>query len=325
MTHAPRTSAAPRAERGLTLVELLVSMTIGLVLMLAVISAYLGSSSAGSMTQAQGRMNEDAQAALAILSQHVRMAGYNPKQAMYATDTPRNPVFDASNWAIRGCDGKFTDVTTAATISALTCGATGGSSLAVRYEADANNTVRNTANAATDCLGQALTPITVPAGAANHVNAWNTATRSVQPTTATFTVAESRFYIGTTAASPSPSLYCKGNGGAAQALVENVEDMKITYGLAPSTSTTTLTVAGYLSSAGIAADAGLSALPDDMTRWSKVVSVRVCLVVRSDQTVAPDADSARYYDCGGTLVTPPDQRLRRAYSTTIVLRNRVAT
>jgi type IV pilus assembly protein PilW len=37
-----------------------------------------------------------------------------------------------------------------------------------------------------------------------------------------------------------------------------------------------------------------------------------------------DADSARYLKCDGTIETnPPDLRLRRSYSTTVVLRNRV--
>ena len=61
-------------------------------------------------------------------------------------------------------------------------------------------------------------------------------------------------------------------------------------------------------------------------RWAKVATVRVCLIVRSETPVAADTDSARYYDCTGTLVTtPPDLRLRRAYTTTIVLRNRIGS
>ncbi|MFL6694193.1 MAG: PilW family protein, partial [Ramlibacter sp.] len=222
MTDIARLPAPLPRQHGLTLVELLVSMTIGLVLMLAIISAYIGSAGASSMTQAQGRMNEDAQAALLILSQHVRMASYNPKQPNYAAsgpyvaatfpgfvDTARNPVYDASNWPIRGCDGTFTDITTAANVASLTCGGTGSDSLAVRYEADANNTVRNSTGQPTDCLGQLLPTST------GTVNAWNPVTSAVDSTTTLpFSVAESRFYIATTGS--SPNLYCKGNGGAAQ-------------------------------------------------------------------------------------------------------------
>ena len=62
----------------------------------------------------------------------------------------------------------------------------------------------------------------------------------------------------------------------------------------------------------------------DTARWAKVLTVRVCVIARSENQVVPDASSAQYLDCDGTLVTtPPDLRLRRAYSTTVVLRNRM--
>ena len=331
MTDTPRLPTTLPRQHGLTLVELLVSMTIGLVLMLAVISAYIGASGASAMTQAQGRMNEDAQAALLILSQHVRMASYNPKQPRYAVtgpyvpasfpgfvDTARNPVYDANDWPIRGCDGTFSNITSAANVASLACGTTGSDSLVVRYEADANNTVRNSTLQATDCLGQQLPTAT------GTVNLWNTATSTVVSATATFSVAESRFYIATSGS--SPNLYCKGNGGTTpQPLVENVEDMQITYGVAPSDATAALTVGGYLSASELESVVTAPAFANLQDRWSKVATVRICLVVRSEQALAPSADSARYNDCSGTTIAPTDLRLRRAYSTTIVLRNRVAT
>lgn len=305
--------------RGLTLVELLVSLAIGLVLMIAVVSAYLGSAGASRVAEAQGRMNEDAQAALSILSQQIRMAGNNPRQAGYASDTQRNPVFGTGTFAIRGCDSKFSDVTAAMT--ALTCAA--GSSpdaLAVMYEADQYNTVKSSTNAPTDCLGQAITATT------SSANVWSATTASVQPTSVTFTVADNRFYIGTSTAVTSPSLFCKGNGGATpQPLVENVEDMQIEYGVAPSTATSTLTVAGYLTATQVVSHADLASLATEAERWARVATVRVCLVVRSESPAAPDPDSAKYRNCSGVLTTAPDLRLRRAYSTTVVLRNRLGS
>jgi type IV pilus assembly protein PilW len=313
MTQAARMHPALRRERGLTLVELLISLVIGLVLMLAVIGAYLGSVSASGSTQSQSRMNEDAQAALTVLSQHIRMAANNPKQPNYVPASPRNPVFGATTWAVRGCDAKFADPTVAST-SLLTCGTSGADALAIAYEADRYNTVSAGANA-TDCLGQALPTVSAT------ISTWYTATSTINPTSVTFTVADNRFYVD------SGNLYCKGNGGATQALVENVEDMQITYGVAKSDAGATLTVAGYLSASDIInpADAGLLALPL-MDRWAKVATVRVCLIVRSEKPIAPSVESAQYFQCDGTLKTdPPDLRLRRAYTTTVVLRNRIAS
>jgi type IV pilus assembly protein PilW len=156
------------------------------------------------------------------------------------------------------------------------------------------------------------------------VQAWNGA--AVVATPVTYYVADNRFYVGTTAVVKSPSLYCKGNGGAnPQPLVENIEDLQFTYGTALATATTTLAVSGYLDAAGILTQVDLAALPDNPTRWSKVMTVRICVLVRSEQPIVSDASSAQYVKCDGSVeANPADLRLRRTYSTTVVLRNRIS-
>lgn len=327
-----RLSHRSRNAKGFSLIELMVSLTIGLVVAVAAISAYLGAAGASKMSDAQSRMNEDAQAALNILVQQLRMAGTNPVQANRADAFRHNPVyspygttsfttspgtFTLSSFIIRGCDGRFnndtTPNTTLDTLDPSTCASgtsTVADSIAINYEADRYNTVATSDGSATDCLGNTLNTITAtfPAGTA---------------TTATYAVADNRFYIGTSTAIVSPSLYCKGNGGSstAQPLVENIEDMQFTYGTMSTTATsTTDTVAGYLRADEITA---LTTTPaDDATRWGRVLSVRICVVVRSENPVVSDAASAKYLNCQGTLTSASDLRLRRAYSTTVVLRNR---
>lgn len=304
--------AGARASRmtGLSLIELMVSITIGLVITIAVVSSYIGSLGATRVSEAQVRMNEDGQAALTILAQTIRMAGNNPKQSGYASSAPRNEI--TTTFIIRGCSGTFGNITatTATNYADLTC-AGGGSphSIAVRYEADTYNTVPN-AGQATDCLGQALPVITGSA----LIGAPSVATN------VTYTVADNRFYIGTTTAVTSPGLFCVGNGSVSpQRLVENVEDLRFEYGTAP-IAATTLTVAGYRT-----ADEVDALSVDVADRWKKVLTVRICVLVRSEEAVAPDTGSAGYTQCDGTTnSTPPDLRLRKAYSTTVVLRNRQA-
>lgn len=316
---------APRpAMAGLSLIELLVSMAIGLVLMIAIVSSYLGASTSSRAAEAQSRMNEDAQAALALLAQQLRMTGNNPRRPNYGNANRRNPVFPPGSYTLRGCETAFANVAShSVTIDALNCaGGAGPDAIAVRYEADAANTVRDAAGRATDCLGQAL-----PETAFNNVIvAWDsTVPGTVTLPVVTTTVAETRFYVDTPAGAQHPSLYCKGNGGPLpQPLVENVEDLQFTYGVAPAAATSQLTVNGYLTEADIRgpADPALAALPLEQ-RWAKVSTVRICLIVRSENPVAPDASSAKYTDCAGNLVDAPDLRLRRAYSTTVVLRNRL--
>lgn len=340
-----------RQIQGFSLIELMVSLTIGLVIVVAAMSAYLGAAGAGKMSEAQSRMNEDAQAALSILTQQIRMAGNNPVQTNRVIDaTPslsssHNPVylptptyagftvapttFTLAAFSIRGCDGKFSNlISTSATLDTLDASScvSGTStlpadSIAINYEADQFNTLPTSAGKPTDCLGSGLTTVTATLPAFV-----GTSTPATPTTTAvSYSIAENRFFIGTSTAIVNPSLYCKGNGGgrtnAQQPLVENVEDMQFTYGTMNATTTsTTATVAGYLRADEVD---GLGTTPADAaTRWSKVLTVRICILVRSESQVVSDTASAKYYNCAGTLASPTDRYLRRAYSTTVVLRNR---
>lgn len=330
----PRRHLASRPALGFSLIELMVSLTIGLVIAIAAMSAYLGAASSSKLSEAQSRMNEDAQVALNILAQQIRMAGTNPVQPNRADAFRHNPVYDptyvggtvtayastttytvtvaASAFSIRGCDGTFTSITDTAAVPQLdsfsNCGtSTLPDSIAISYEADRYNTLPS-GNSPTDCVGSAI-PTTV-----------NATFTSGTSTTASFAVADNRFYIGSV--SSIPSLYCKGIGSGTQPLVENVEDMQFMYGTVSTTATsTTATVAGYLTAAEVAA---LTTTPaNNTTRWGKVLSVRICVVVRSENPVVSDAASGQYYKCDGNLdTTQTDLRLRRAYTTTVVLRNR---
>lgn len=340
MTHV-RPKNMSHAVRGFTLIELMISLVIGLVIVVAAMSAYLGAAGASKVTDAQSRMNEDAQAALNLLAHEIRMAGANPVQASRDAAFRRNPVYSTyplnattasggsatytttpgtytvSSFSIRGCDQTFSNVTatTATNIDALTCGGTSTlpDSIAVNYEADKYNTAALTSGTnGTDCLGNSAPTIsaTFSAGTA---------------TTATFWVADNRFYIGYIGniTTRPPTLYCKGNGNnSPQPLVENIEDLQFRYGtMSTTTTSTTATIAGYLTASEITA---LTTSPnDDPTRWGKVLTVSICVVVRSENPVAPDAASASYLKCDGTRDTSKtDLRLRRAYTTVVVVRNR---
>jgi type IV pilus assembly protein PilW len=322
-------SSLNQHQRGLSLVELMVSLTIGLILMVAVVTAYLGSAGASRMAEAQGRMNEDGQAALTILTQQLRMAGANPLQIGYTSSQPNsllasNPVYGAgtSYAAVRGCDGTFTDIKSATSTLSLTCA--GGSnaspdSIAVSYEADSNNTVKSASGAATDCLGQ-----TLPVPPFNGTTTVSDGTTTTVVAVPAYFVADNRFFVGTSSAIISPSLYCQGNGASnnPQPMVENIEDMQILYGTSSTPVGTTKTVAGYLTADQVVSDTATLGVMTLAQRWSRVAAVRVCVLVRSEQVVVSDLASASYLKCDGTLETnPPDRRLRRAYTTTVMLRN----
>ena len=315
-----------RDIRGLTLVELLVSLTLGLLIVVATLAGYLGLSEAGRMSEAQARMDEDGQAALAVLAAHVRMAGSNPDRPNRSPSTRRNPVYPSPfTFAVRGCDGTFANVTTAAAIQDLTCSpgsASSSDSISITYEADRYNTVTASPGAApTDCLGHPLSQLTATVDLVTAPGSPGTSTPI------SYHAAENRFYITSSGPETSPSLYCKGSGAGstARSIVENVENLQLTYGTVPpgATVTSAADIVGYLDASEVTSHPALALLLDDAARWEKVASVRICVVIRSVQPVAPSASSAQYLKCDGAIETsPPDLHLRRTYSTTVVLRNR---
>ncbi len=330
---SPRRPLASSPSMGFSLIELMVSLAIGLIIVVAAMSAYLGAASSSRMSDAQSRMNEDAQAALNVLVQQIRMAGTNPVQANRLDVYGHNPVYNPtyvggsvtayangtttysvssgpSAFSIRGCDGTFSNITNTFTVPNLNsftnCGtSTLPDSIAISYEADRYNTAPS-GNNPTDCVGSSLPTITAtfPVGAAS------------------FSVADNRFYIANS--SNIPSLMCKGISSGTQPLVENVEDMQLAYGTVSTTEVSnTATVAGYLTASEVIALAPTADTSGYSTAWGKVLSVRICIVVRSDRPVVSNAVSGGYYKCDGTLDTSKtDLRLRRAYFTTVVLRNR---
>lgn len=316
-------SARPQRALGFSLVELMIAITIGMAIIGAALTAFLSASTAGRASNAQSRMNEDAQAALDILSQQIRMAGNNPKQPGYTLAAPRNPI--TNTVSLRGCGSTFTNIkpvgpTPAATnVAALSCPAGASAhSIAVSYEADQYNTIPTAGGVPTDCIGKSLPAQTA---SVNQI----TSPTTTAPSNVTFYEADNRFYIDTSANITNTSLYCYGNGAGStpQPLVDNIEHLEFTYGTSPAASGDG-TIAGYLTASSIETDNTVVALATAAERWSRVVAVRICVVARSEQPVAPDAASAQYLKCDGTLETnPPDLRLRRAYYTVVSLRNRV--
>jgi type IV pilus assembly protein PilW len=293
---SPECSTRPsRRQQGFTLIELLISMALGIVVIGALIVMYVAGSSATRNAQAQGQMNEDAQMALGVISQQLKQAGYNPTRTAAGA---RNDLFQGG-WTLRACDTGFAD-NAAVNTASLVCNAAGANaSLAVVYEADLN-TGKNTAGGLPmDCIGNG---VAVTAGG--------------------YYVMQSRIYIANNA------LSCSGSGDLTQSqvLAENIEALKVLFAVTEGNVPNSKSVRGYLTATQIKApaDAGLAALTE-MERWEKVVAARVCVVVASENRVLSEVSSAdatpTFLDCDGASIDINDGKLRRAYRTTVLLRN----
>ena len=328
---APRRPAGRpmhRVGRGFTLLELLIAMTLGLVILAASLAVYTSSSRGSQISQVETQMNEDGVLALNIIQEQIKQAGY-AKQIIPAAGSTV-VMGNYAGVAVRGCDLGFVDA--GAAFDSLACNTTGTGSdaIAVRYEATTNNTVPTSAGLPTNCIG-------------NGINAINTSQVSPAPTPApaTYALADNRYMV--TAPTTYPSLSCRGNeaSGASNAiatsqpLIANVEDMQITYGVATKPTqelgnaydANFHQIISYLTATQIDSLATSGTLPnarDD--RWGRVLSVRVCLLMRSNQVVRDvPTGGFNYKDCSNVDGTSTDGYLRRTYTTTVLLRNRMVT
>lgn len=296
---------------GRTLIELMISITIGLVIVVAILAVYTSSSSTGRQSEAGTRMSEDAAIALGYMGNYIRMAGFSFPQVNALDNvstvngqTVKTAQTNFEKAGIRGCDNGFSNVTTATDASLLACNPTPtgvGGAIAIRFEGDTYNTSPSAGGAPTDCLNTGIA----------------TATPSDYDATLSYFKIDSRFYVSQNATSASPELNCRGNGGSAgtapQPIMQYVESMAFAYGIASDVSSRQIN--NYLTATQIDA---LGTVVDQ--NWLRVLSVRMCIVMRS-QVPEQNAGST-YIDCAGNAVASPGGFLRRAFTSVVTLRNR---
>lgn len=298
-----------RAQAGLSLIELMISITIGVFVLGAILAVYSSTSSASKQSESATRMSEDAAIALNFMASYIRSAGFSqPQINLPLYQVMNNGAMEKAkdtNFAragVRGCDDGFANPTVSATLS-LTCNTytgTGTAAIAVRFQGDASSTNPSGANP-TDCLNQAVTALTASdfAGAP------------------AYPMIEARFFVRTAANSGTPELFCAGNGNnfVAQPIMQYVESINFLYGISE-------TVGSGQVSQGYVNEQTIKALSGGIDQqWSRVISVKICLVMRSEM---PDqiAQRGTYINCAGTVTNSPDRFLRRSFSTVVTLRNR---
>ena len=300
MTRRPTSRRRPAAA-GFTLIEMMVALAIGLAVVGALIAAYLASFASGRHTDATVQITEDAALALNVMRQQVAQAGFSQPHGAGGGGL----VLHAFP-AIVGCAAaNFADLKVAI-LAPDNCkpgdpDAAASDSLEVAYEGSvlpgkASNGILGGSGGAQplDCLGNSF--------AKTHDDA----------TGDDYWLNDSKFYVA------DGSLYCHGPGNAAgAALVQNVEALQVTYGMA----------AAPAGSPG----AGQIIYYDRAPRpgsplWANVVSVNLCVQVRSASKVLDKNSTATlggWIDCRNAQRTAADGYIRRTFTTTIVLQNKL--
>lgn len=360
--------------RGLTLIELMISLTIGMVLIAAVGYAYLGGRAAYRQQEAMARMQEGARFAFETMTYDVRMAGFSGCR----TTTSVN-VLNGSNWYGNLFTQPLVGYEPGSMPAAISGSVVAGDALAVLRADNSHEyvvTSHNPASAqfqltanhdlkqgeilvATDC-NHSVTFQMTNVNNNNTINTVNHNTGSGTPGNCTKGFGETAlgsgvpdcssvngvpytfapgsrllrmsgniYYIGN---NPNgiPSLYrlrldaAGGNAATtAEELVEGVEDMQILYGVDTSNpatcSQTDGVVDAYVAASAVTATAPCATAADD---WKKVLSVRISLLMRSDDGIV-SAPQSYFYTNPLVATTATDHRLRKVFTTTIAVRNRL--
>ena len=298
-------------ERGFSLIELMISLAIGLLIMASVVTIYVNSSRTSRTSEIESQMNEDGLIALNLIQAQIRMAGYTNFEDM-ATAQKAN----FSGAGIRGCSAAafypnagaqelFSDISDSdcATASGF------GDGIIIRYEADLGNSFPTSGGLPSNCL-------------------MNSAYKTANSAGVDYYLAENRYYVSKSGTNP-PSLYCAAGTGAMtavpqmQPIFDNIEKMEFLYGVSATNQPDDTQIVAYLNAADV--DTAFASDTNVNDRWRRVISVKVCLLMRSAETMKDIAATATYRDCDGTSKTlsTPDGYMRRAFLTTATVRNRL--
>lgn len=316
-----------RVQQGLTLVELLVSITISLVVVLAATLMYQATRATQRTLDEAAAAHEAGAFALKVIGRDLMNAGFYPLVRTEAgaenllgsyLNITGQGAYDAG---LFGCNGANFDAATGACSGTASTNNSDavvvgyftndafGTNLGQRADCEGNDVAAATVNTTRVGSGGAGNPPLRPLFVANRYQL--SAPQNTTLNGRTVTVR---------------SLVCSGNGTNTPnftPLVSGIDDLQITYGAfvdpanpVPARFYTAAEIAGL----------GSFTTADGTTRgaWWRVVAVRVCVIGRTYQTstaITPGAAGVTYTDCNGASQTG-DQSLRKTYLQVFGIRNR---
>lgn len=391
-----------KGHRGVTLVELLVSLALGLAVLVGLSYVYVAARQSFRFQETSGRLQEDAVFALEMISRDLRMAGF---AGCRGVDMASGPIYfptltlSAVPTAIDGPNPLATvePTNTSVTVQPLTpynfvrgfdsvpsamfaTGAvpTSSNTASLFFSGGSSNSVAVTAAMATAGANLTIgadpfnwasttTPVTNP-GVYNMIvsNCVSSSLFAGKVVTGATQISHSAiygnsganfpssvlygvdalvmplewsfYYVATRSGATTPSLFrvfYDGNkrDGSPLEIISNVESMRLHYGENLKGKDSVTTNACTLASGGATCAPTLQAdvwrtTAASVTDWSRVVGVRIGLMMVGGETNSTaDLSTATPPLLGASYSLPSGasaSRLRKEFSTTVVLRNRVA-
>jgi type IV pilus assembly protein PilW len=279
----PSSALAMRRQRGMSLVEMMIAMTIGLVITIVIANLFVGTKQTYRTQDDLSRIQENTRFAFQVIGRLTRQAGYRADwnrtiDLVFAGLSPIDGTnatgVNSSDTLIVRFQGSGLGTSSAGCLATNSCGGADGRIL--------------------DCLG-------------NRVDRLMGALPSPYVATLNVTYVENWLRVRAGGANGNPALFCSlDQGNTWTEIVPDIENMQIVYG----EKTGPIAVDRYLP----AGTAGLT--------MSQVLNLRVAVLHRSPNLSAGAKDT-RTYNLAGTTVGPyNDERIRLAANSNFVLRNR---
>jgi type IV pilus assembly protein PilW len=336
-----------RHQRGIGLVEIMVALTLGLVLVGGVLQVFISNKQTYRMQEAHARLQENGRFAMEKISRDIREAGYwgcasrsvsaSLKTTLNTLGTYQDYFYNFTR-IVEGFESTGSSTWSPGINTNVFPNARGGNDI-LTVRAPLGSNIRITAPMASssddpsisannelnpndivmvsDCASAIIMQVTDPspqmAGPLQHTTGLGTPGNSTTDLEVIYgndaevvEIGTVSYYVRNNDYSGLPGLYQREGNNNAEELIEGVENMQILY--------------GEDTNGDFSANRYLPA--NSISDWANMVSVRLSLVL---MTVEDNlTSSAQTYQFNGASITAPDRRLRRVFTSTVGIRNRLA-
>jgi len=326
-----------RHQQGLSLVELMIAIVLGLFLSAGIIQLFTSNKQTYRVTENMSRLQENGRFAMHFLTNDIRMAdfwGCRGHKITIDNNLNNDANFDTYSTALEGTNNDDSNPDVIDGTDTITIRGTFGSSIYltdVPDESAASLKVSDSSDLKegdiillSDCSDGDIMQITNDPGVGgslgfdNVIHSTggtespgnenkilrsdydNTNAQVYKINFATFSIRNG--------VNGRPALFRSINGGSVQELVEDIENMQVLYG----EDTDADGAPNYYKASD---SAGLN--------MNNVVAVRISLIAVSfEDNITEQANTYSIFN--GAAITPTDRRIRRVFTSTIVIRNRLS-
>jgi len=270
-----------KQQTGLSLIELLIAMLIGLFLLTGIATSYISSKKSSNQRDELTILEDNGRLALEIISKSIEHTGYTPINAGIL-----NPPFVTNDAQVvsASCGAENSVKDTSIFSNRITQDGVAGDAITVMFNGD--NRVY------TDCSGgelPSLCRVPAPGAAAGS--------------SSVMTRIYNAFYLN------NGELHCAGSRDSkVQVIADGIENMQFLYGL---DTTGDGDVNQYVNATATSVAGG----------WNSVVSIQVAILVKSKKPVKSKNEKITYTLLDQVVVAPNDRHQRAVFTTTIRIRN----